>query len=115
MNNGPSFFAITLRQSRIDRSRTLSLLQSRSLSSPSDGRFGQEKAGPEGPAWKTRVGSEILVSILAGGLLHGDVAGGAELGADVDSSVVIVAHVPGALGGPEDGKVGQAVRSVGDT
>src|SRR6266542_2476431 len=115
MNNGPSFFAITLRQSRIDRSRTLSLLQSRSLSSPSDGRFGQEKAGPEGPAWKTRVGSEILVSILAGGLLHGDVAGGAELDGQVHHTIAIAAHIPGARGGAEDGKVGQAVRSVGDT
>src|SRR6266508_1401349 len=70
-----------------------------------------KKRGP-----KARLGGTTgrsLLSILAGGLLHRKVAGGAELGGDIDCSVVVHVNIPGAVGGPEDRKgtiyVGTAV------
>ncbi len=42
--------------------------------------------------------------MLPGGLLYGDVAGRAELRGNVNGSVVVDVHVPGAVGRPKDPK-----------
>src|SRR6266508_6876166 len=60
------------------------------------------KNGARRPRLGCREAKQVLVSVLAGGLLHGNVAGGAKLGADVDCSKVVQVHVPGAVGGAED-------------
>ena len=52
----------------------------------------QEKRGPEAPL-PEKNHSRILVSMLAGGLLHRNVAEGAELRGKVNRSVVVSVHV----------------------
>src|SRR6266496_4254312 len=100
MNNGPSFFARTLRQSRIGRSRTLAY-SNRDRCQVLGSRL-ERRGGARRPTRKIMETKQILVSVLPGGLLYGDVAGRAELRDNVNGSVVVDVHVPGAVGRPKD-------------